>query len=128
MDIQWFSKNPKGVATIYDSNITLNKVATNHFINSYGILIGYSSDSKALLIKSISKEEIAMGLYKDLDIHTISIKPSYGRITGKSIISKLCELYPIEFKGLTLNKYECSWVPEEKTLEVFLERRVSQCF
>ena len=56
MDIQWFSKSPRGVATIYDSNITLNTVATNHFKNAYGILVGYASDSKVLLLKSISKE------------------------------------------------------------------------
>ncbi|MBP5407942.1 MAG: hypothetical protein J6Y42_02265 [Bacilli bacterium] len=125
MDIQWFSKSPKGVATIYDSNITLNTVATNHFKNAYGILVGYASDSKVLLLKSISKEELSMGLYQDLDIHSISIKPSYGRITGKNIIKKLTELYPINFKESTLNKFECEWSPEEKTLKVFLERRVS---
>lgn len=125
MDIQWFSKSPKGVATIYESNITLNTVATNHFKNAFGILIGYSTERKTLLIKSVSKDEIVMGLYKDLEIHEISVKPSYGRITGKSMISKLCEFYPIEFNQNSLNKYECEWNSEEKTLEIFLERRIN---
>lgn len=125
MDIQWFSKSPKGVATIYESNITLNTVATNHFKSAFGILIGYSAERKTLLIKSVAKEDIAMGLYKDLEIHEISVKPSYGRITGKSIISKLCEFYPIEFNQSSLNKYECEWNSEEKTLEIFLERRIN---
>lgn len=124
MDIQWFSKSPKGVATIYESNITLNTVATNHFKNAYGILIGFAADLKLLLVKSISKEDLSLGLYQDLDIHTISIKPSYGRITGKSIIKKLCELYPIDFTNSSLNKYECEWSPEDKTLKIYLERRL----
>lgn len=125
MDIQWFSKSPRGVATIYDNNITLNTVATNHFKNAYGILIGYSDEAKALLLKSVSKEDLAMGLYQDLDIHTISIKPSYGRITGKNVITKLTQLFPIDFSGSNLNKYECEWNTEEKTLKIFLERRIS---
>ena len=58
---------------------------------------------KADLSAQISKEELSMGLYQDLDIHSISIKPSYGRITGKNIIKKLTELYPINFKESTLN-------------------------
>ncbi len=124
MNIQWFSKSPRGIATIYDNNITLNTVATNHFKNSYGILIGYADESKALYLKSVSKEDLAMGLYQDLDIHTISIKPSYGRITGKNVIKKLTQLFPIDFSKTTLNKYECEWNTEEKTLKIFLERRI----
>ncbi|MBO7079433.1 MAG: hypothetical protein J6W64_06450 [Bacilli bacterium] len=125
MDIQWFSKSPKGVATIYDNNITLNTVATNHFKNSYGILIGYAEESKILLLKSITKEDLAMGLYQDLDIHSISIKPSYGRITGKNVIKKLTSLFPINFSDSSLNKFECEWSTEDKTLKVYLERRVN---
>ena len=66
-----------------------------------------------------------MGLYKDLDIHEMAIKPSYGRITGKTMISKLCELYPIDFSQSSLNKYECEWISEERTLKVYLERRIN---
>ena len=125
MDIQWFSNNPKGVATIYKNNITLNTVASNHFKNSYGLILGYSEKTKSLLIKSISKEDINLGLYKGIDIHNISIKPSYGRISGRSIIDNLCEFYPIDFTNNTSNKYVCEWNPEEKTLNVYLERRLS---
>ena len=88
-------------------------------------MIGYIEDSKVLLLKSISKEDLAMGLYQDLDIHTISIKPSYGRITGKNVIKKLTSLFPINFNDRSLNKFECEWITEEKTLKIFLERRVS---
>ena len=40
MNIKWFSKEPQSIATIYETNITLN-VASNHFKNMYATLIGY---------------------------------------------------------------------------------------
>ena len=123
MNVQWFSKCPKGVAKIYDNNITLNTVAANHFKNAYGIIVGFATDTKTLLLKSISKEEVANGLYKDLDIHNIAIKPSYGRISGKSMINRLIELFPINFSSESLNKYECEWNDDTHSLAIYLERR-----
>lgn len=125
MNVEWFTKSPKGVTTIYSSYITLNTVAAKNFLNCYGTIIGFNCNEKTLLIKAITKEELSMGLYNNLDIHPIAIKPSYGRITGRSIINKLCEYYPINFKDNELNKFECEWINEEKTLRVFLERRIS---
>lgn len=124
MNVQWFSNSPKGVATIYKNNITLNTVATNHLKNAYGIILGYSEDEKALLIKSISKEDINLGLYEGIDIHKISIKPSYGRITGKNIIDALCQYYPIDFRDNLSSKFSCEWNNEEKTLNIYLERKI----
>ena len=72
-----------------------------------------------------TKEELSMGLYKNIEVHPISIKPSYGRISGRTIINKLCEYYPIDFSENSLKKYECEWSKEDKTLTVFLERRIS---
>ncbi len=125
MNVEWFTKSPKGMVTIYNSYITLNTVAANNFKNSFGIIIGYNSSEKTLLIKSISKEDISIGLYKNIEVHSISIMPSYGRIAGRSIISKLCEYFPIDFNNGALQKFECDWSNEDKTLTVFLERRVS---
>ena len=125
MNVEWFKKSPKGVVTIYNSYITLNTVAANNFKNSYGIIIGYNSYEKTLLIRSISKEDISIGLYKNIEVHSISIKPSYGRVAGRSIINKLCEYFPIDFNNGTLHKFECDWSNEDKTLTVFLERRIS---
>jgi len=125
MDVQWFSKSPKGVATIYNSNITLNTVAANHFKTAYKVIVGFSQEEKALIIKAITKEELDLGLYKDLETRDISIKPSYGRVTGKDMINRLIEFYPINFAAATLNKFECEWSQEEKALFIHLERRLS---
>ena len=42
MEIQWFSKNLQGVVTIYETNITLNTVASSYFKNAFATLIGFN--------------------------------------------------------------------------------------
>ena len=39
MDILWFSNNTDSVVTIYETNLTLNTVASTHFQNSYLTLV-----------------------------------------------------------------------------------------
>ena len=90
MDIQWFSKKTQGIVTIYETNLTLNTVASALFENTYAVLVGYDKTNNTLLIKSLSKEEVKQSNYRDHELHKISIKPSYGRINGKSIVDNIC--------------------------------------
>jgi hypothetical protein len=125
MEIQWFSKSNQGLATIYETNITLNTAASNHFKNAYTTLIGFEKKSKAIVIKAINKDEISLGLYNGMDTHPVSIKPSYGRINGKNIINNICSLYPLDFSDKAFHKFISEWDQEEKVLRIFLEREVS---
>ena len=49
MSFVWVSKKPKdGVATLYESNITLNKAASSHFDHAYSVLLGLDEDGKKI--------------------------------------------------------------------------------
>ncbi len=124
MKIEWFSRSTNGLATIYDTNITLNTVASNHFKGAYGTMIGYDAGSKALIIKAISKQELSLGLFRSEEIHPISIKPSYGRINGKGIVRDLCTYFPLKFDTVPSHKFECEWFQEDNTLKIFLNKEV----
>lgn len=125
MEIQWFMRNNHGVATVYETNITLNTVAANHFKSAYTTLIGFDEKHRTLVIKAVSKDDFAMGLYSEEETHPISIKPSYGRINGKNIIRNLALKFPLSFTDKSFYKYPCEWVPEEKMLKIFLEKEIS---
>lgn len=124
MDIQWFSKNNQGIATIYESNITLNTTASSYFKNTYAVLIGFDKSNNTLLIKSLNKEEATLSNYRDYGLHEISIKPSYGRITGKQIIKNICSHYPLNFQKKNMYKFQCEWDASQNYLKVFLESEV----
>lgn len=125
MNIQWFSKNLQGVATLYDTNITLNTVAASYFENAYATLIGYNKTENSLIIKAIYKQDVDEGSYNEQDLHQISIKPSYGRINGKSIIRNICRVYPLDFSKKNMYKFMCDWDNGKKLLKIYLDKEVA---
>lgn len=124
MSVEWFTNEKEKYATIYESSITLNTVAANYFKNTYSTVIGFDKENNNLLIKPISKEEVDVRNISSDDLHSISIKPSFGRITGKNIIKKLILYFPIDFKNSKSHKYICEWSNEEKLLKILLEREI----
>lgn len=124
MNVEWFTKEKEKIATIYETNITFNTVAATYFKNAYSTLIGYDLEERCLLIKPISKDEVAIRNLSDDDLHPMSIKPSYGRINGKSIIKKLLCFYPIDFSISKSHRFLCEWISSENLLKIYLEREV----
>lgn len=124
MEIQWLSNNFKGVITLYETNITLNTVSASHFENTYAVMIGYSKKDHVLIIKSLNKEEATSGVYNKADLHTISVKPSYGRINGKNIIRNISAFLPLDFTAKNMYKYYCTWDAASKSLIIDLNKEV----
>lgn len=121
MEIQWFSKNIKGVVSIYETNITLNTVAASHFVDAYKIIVGYDTNNDNLIIKHLNKEEVQSSVYANCELHNISIKPSYGRINGKEIIKNISKFHPLDFSKQSLYKFECDWNASTKSLIINLK-------
>ncbi|MDD4000061.1 MAG: hypothetical protein PHX62_04110 [Bacilli bacterium] len=125
MNIKWFPKTAQGAVSIYETNITLNKVASVYFKDSYKTLVGYDKENNLLLIKALNKEESSLPKYNDCDLHSISIKPSYARINGKGIVENLKEYHPLDFSKKSLYKYKCDWEASQKMLKVYLKKEVN---
>jgi hypothetical protein len=124
MDIKWLPKTTKGIVSIYENHITLNKVARDYFKDAYRTLVGYDKDNDILLIKALNKEEASLTKYSSNDLHTISIRPSYGRINGKGVIQSLMEFHPLDFSKRSLYKFQCQWEASQKMLKVYMQREV----
>ena len=124
MNVEWFTNEKEMIATIYETNITFNTVAANHFKDSYSTLVGFDVENKVLLIKPISKDEARTRNLSDDEMHTMSIKPSYGRINGKVIIKKLCLYYPLDFTISKSHRYMCEWCRDDNLLKIHLLREV----
>lgn len=124
MEILWFSNSFKGVVTLYETNITLNTVAASNFENAYATMIGYSKKDNSLIIKYLNKEEATSGVYNKNDLHTISIKPSYGRINGKNIIRGIATFFPLDFSRKNMYKFYSTWDVASKSLIVDLSAEV----
>lgn len=90
--------------TLYETNITLNKAACLPFEDYRFVLLGHDEELKQLAIKPVSKEDYELNIYPRSQIHKISLGKSYGRISNKSFMRMLSELFLLDYQnGLKLD-------------------------
>lgn len=98
MNFKWVKNDiATPTVTIYESNLTLNKIACEEFSDVRYVLLGLDEDTKQLAIKPVTKDEVDLGIYPTSQLHKISIGKSYGRISNKPFIKSLSELYDLNF-------------------------------
>ncbi|MFA7561624.1 MAG: hypothetical protein WCY80_05935 [Candidatus Izemoplasmatales bacterium] len=120
---EWVSKKPLDeLATLYETNITLNKSATNYFENAYVVLLGLDTKNKQIAVKPITKEEVSLGYIPEEQRHNITIKSSYSRICNKLFLTEVSELINLDFTKKNSYKFKAHWNKDEKALIIDLSR------
>ncbi len=123
MSFVWASKKPKdGIATIYESNITLNKAASSHFEHAYNVLLGLDENNKKVAIKPVSKEEFDIGAIPEEKRHKITVKPSYARVCNKKFISELADVANIDLQNGHSFKFKAHWDKSQSLLIIDLNK------
>lgn len=123
MSFIWASKKPKdGVATLNESNITLNKAASSHFEHAYSVLLGLDPAKMRVAIKPVSKEEFDIGAIPEEKRHKITVRPSYARVSNKKFLKEVAELANIELKDANSFKFRANWSKEEHLLVIDLNQ------
>lgn len=123
MAITWFNEEKKDlIATISESNITLNKPAKNLIDYAYSVMIGLDASECKAYIKALDKESVEKGNYNKSQLYTVTIKSSYGRISNKGYIKEISKLLNISFDKP--KKYYISYNADEHLLEIDLSREV----
>lgn len=121
MSFVWVSKKPKdGVATLYESNITLNKAASSHFERAYSVLLGLDEDGKKIAVKPITKEEFELGAIPEEKRHKITVKASYARVCNKKFMKEIASLLNIALGDNSSFKFQTRWSREESALIIDL--------
>jgi len=120
MSFVWASKKPKdGVATLYESNITLNKAASTHFERAYSVLLGIDATTMRIAVKPISKEQVDLGTIPEEKRHKITVRASYARVSNKKFMKELAEIANLDLSSQTY-KYKTTWSREDSALIIDL--------
>ena len=121
MSFVWVSKKPKdGVATLYESNITLNKSASSHFDHAFSVLLGLDLDSKQIAVKPITKQESELGAIPEEKRHKITVKPSYARICNKKFMKEIASLVGVDLTNNKSFKFKTNWSKDDSALVIDL--------
>ncbi len=121
MAFEWTSRKPaEGLATLYDSNITLNKSASSHFERAYNVLLGLDKANKRIAIKPITKQEVERGAIPEEKRHKITVRPSYARVCNKKFIKEAAEVAKIDLSENNALKFKTLWSSEHQALIIDL--------
>ncbi len=123
MSFEWASKKPNdGVATLYESNITLNKSASSHFDHAFSVLLGLDPGSKKIAVKPISKDENDLGAIPEEKRHKITVKPSYARVCNKKFMKEIATLVGVDLGDNKSFKFKTQWSKHDSALIIDLNQ------
>ena len=122
-NFEWVSrKKTDEVATIYESNITLNKSATSYLEKAFVVLLGIDKEKHLIAIKPIKRGDIELEYIPKDQRHNITIKSSYSRISNKHFIQDVSKLVELNFEENNYYKFPAYWSESEQSLIIDLNK------
>jgi len=124
MSFVWASKKPRdGVATLYESNITLNKAASTHFERAYNVLLGFDPDGQRIAVKPVSKEEVDSGTVPEEKRHKITVKSSYARVSNKKFMKEVAQHSNLDLTNGKSFKFKAVWSKPDSALVIDMSEK-----
>lgn len=121
MAITWLqAKEKNGIASFYNTNITLNTIASIPFEYAYRCQVGITDD-KNIVIEPLTKDNVLSGKLDEYNLLKISIKPTYSRIASTLLMTKISEILGLELSDRAI-KFETIWNEEENHLIIKTNR------
>lgn len=127
MSISWFStdfKTKKCIATIYDSNITLNKYACDLISNAYTVMLGLDYENNLVYIKPLRKDIATRGDIPQSKQYAITLRSSYGRISNVDFIKEIKSLLKTDSFKDDPKKFYVEWNQNGESLKIDLNEEV----
>lgn len=98
--IRWFNKNEKQpIATIYKTNITINKPGLEILSSAYAAQVGIDEEKKEVVLRPVDLGEYESGLYDKDSLFVLSGGSSYTRISSTEFVNQIGELLKYDFKA-----------------------------
>lgn len=120
--IEWWSaKDKRGQATLYTSNITLNKVASVPFEFAFRVQVGLD-ENKNVIIEPLAKDRVERGDLDEYNLLEIKIKPSYSRICSTGLMNFIANSLGIVLSNEPV-RFETEWDEANNHLIVFTGRK-----
>ena len=116
----WTAKEKNGSATLYNSNITLNKVASVPFEFANRVQVGLDENMN-IIIEPISKDRVERGDLNEYNLLEIKTKPSYSRICSTDLINFISTSLKLALSTEPL-RFETVWEEENNHLVILVNK------
>ncbi len=123
--IKWFSKNEKkATASIYSTNITINKTGADMIGDAYAAMVGLDVDDSKIAIQPISKDQYDSKTYPEDNMFILSGGKTYTRISSTDFVNMVGNFLNYDFKKKP-KKYSCYYDQHESLLIIDLKKEVA---
>ena len=125
--IKWFDireKDKNLIATICDTNITLNKHSSIYLENAYTVMLGIDYGNKLIYIKPLNKDIATRGDIPTTSQYNISLRSTYSRISNVEFIKEVKSILGIENFKVNPKKYNVIYCDKDHCLVVDLKKEV----
>jgi len=95
----------KPCATLYGTNITLNRAAVDLLENPWYVMLGINRALRQVAIRPVTPQEVQDGSVDSEEIYKISIGRSYGRIANRGFCALLDEIFALDLSHENGRKY-----------------------
>ncbi|MDD4532255.1 MAG: hypothetical protein PHW22_02350 [Bacilli bacterium] len=124
MNISWFNRDKKsGVATIYPTNITINKVISDTISDAYGVLLGIDEKEKLVVLKPVSINKYDEGTIDKNMFFKLSGGKTYSRVSSTDFVNEISSVFALDF-SVSPKKFTCIWDKEEKVVIINLSKEI----
>ena len=110
------SRNPN--ATLYSTNITLNRSAVELLEDPGYVMLGIDKPSMKIAIRPVSQHEICDGLIAKEEMFKISVGRSYARIANRSFCNMINELFNLGLTAEQGRKFPLCYDPNAQVLVI----------
>lgn len=125
MSITWYNERKKDcIATLYDTNITLNRPTSIFVERAYKVMLGVDTKKQEVYIKPITKNEVTRNDYDKTELYNITLKSSYSRITNKGFMKEIKKIIGTNEIGAKPKKFLIEYDEENKVLVVDLKEEL----
>ena len=105
-------------ATIYITNITLNRTAMDLLENSPYVMLGINMGTRQVAIKPVSTQDIKSGLVANDELYKVSNGRSYGRIANRNFCTLINRSFGLQLNNEDGKKFPIFYDTDGKTLIV----------
>lgn len=113
-------ENHNGIASIYESHITLNKTLLKYFEDAYKVRVAFDKDDKAIYIFLINKDYALSGELPETSLMSISTSKTYVRVCSRALIEHICKLFALQIPKKSYLRYDAYYDEQKKAIVIKL--------
>ena len=114
-----------GIASIYESHITLNKIMLKFLKDAYRVRVEVNKEEGKIYIYPINKDYALSGQISENSLLKISLASTYARVCSRPLIEYLSKIFNLTIEAKKYKRYKAIYDESKKAIMIFMKEEIS---